>query len=318
MVQTEWGWLIAISLFLGGLGAGSFLVASILEWSGIRYKYEFCPETLVGAGISGLVVGLDSLLLIFDLEAGKTQPWRILWMFINSSSVMTWGVRILSIFIPLGLLYGVVELLSQMPSWEAFLRRRFTWFKAGWREIKRPLTIVGSVFALATALYTGVLISAVGPAIPFWSAPIFPGLPIPLLPMLFLVSAILIGMSFVFELAGTIAPSEIVHRYTLPSVIFLILIGLKAILIGLYLLSASSLGGAGSFAVRMIISGPLSVSFWTFVVFLGLLLPFITHAYAIGTRHLSPVWHIISGMGIILAGFFLRYIVLLAGVRAFL
>lgn len=318
MAQTEWGWLIAIYLFLGGLGAGSFLVASILEWAGIRYKHEFCPETLVGAGISGLVVGLGSLLLILDLEAGKTQPWRILWMFINFTSVKTWGILILSIFIPLGLLYGLVELFSQMPSWEGWFRRKFPWFKAGWREVKRPLTLIGSIFALAAATYTGVLISAVGPAIPFWSTPLFPGVPLPVLPILFPVLAIYTGIGLVFDLVGPIAFPEIVRRYPSLPVIHLVLIGLIAIIIGLYLLSALYQGGAGSFAARMIISGPLSVNFWAFVVFLGLFLPFAIHVYAISARQHSPIWDIVSGVGIILAGLFLRYIILFAGVRAFL
>ncbi len=318
MGQTAWGWLIAIYLFLGGLGAGAFLIACAIEWAGIRYRYEFCPGTLVGAGVSGAAVGLGALLLIFDLGAGKTQPWRILWMFINPTSVMTWGIWILSIFIPLGLLYGLVELLSQMPSWDAWLRKKLPWFRADWREVKRPLTIVGSIFAVATAVYTGVLISAVGPAIPLWSAPIFPGAPIPMLPVLFLVSAISTGMGLVFDLVGTIALPEIVQRYPLLPVFHLMLIGLEAILIGLLLLSAFSLGGAGAFSASLITGGPFSVVFWVMVVFLGLFLPFVIHVYAIGAGRHSPVWGIVSGVGIVVAGLFLRYIIIFAGVPAFL
>lgn len=318
MGQTAWGWLIAIYLFLGGLGAGAFLIACTIEWAGIRYKYEFCPGTLVGAGVSGLVVGIGSLLLILDLGAGKTQPWRILWMFIHPTSVMTWGIWILSIFIPLGLLYGLVELLSQMPSWDAWLRSKLPWFKASWRQVKRPLTIIGALFALSTAIYTGILLSAVGPAIPFWSAPVFPGLGIPMLPVLFLVSAISTGMGLVFDLVGTIALPEIIRRYPSLPALHLILIGIEALLIGLYFLSAYKLGGAGAFAVSLAISGPLSLVFWLFVAFLGLFLPFVIHVYAIGAGQHSPVWGIVSGVGIIEAGLFLRYIIIFAGVPAFL
>ena len=39
--------------FLGGMGAGSFLMASVFELSGLRYKHDFCPTTMAGAGVSG-------------------------------------------------------------------------------------------------------------------------------------------------------------------------------------------------------------------------------------------------------------------------
>ena len=318
MGQTAWGWLIAIYLFLGGLGAGAFLVAAATEWSGIRYKHDFCPTTIVGAGVSGLVVAIGSALLILDLGAGKTQPWRILWMFTHFTSVMTWGIWILSIFIPLGILYGVVELLSQLPSWDAWVRKKLPWFKVDWRTVKKPLTIVGSVFAVATAVYTGVLISAVGPAIPFWSAPLFPGLPIPMLPVLFLVSAISTGMGLTIDLSATIAMPEVARRFHYLPIIHLVLIGLEALLIGLYLYSALGLGGAGAFAADLIIKGHFRTVFWAFVVFPGLFLPFIVHAYAIGAGRHAVIWGIISGVGIVIAGLFLRYIIISAGIPAFL
>ncbi|MGQ9666703.1 MAG: NrfD/PsrC family molybdoenzyme membrane anchor subunit, partial [Anaerolineae bacterium] len=80
MGQTHWGWLVAIYLFLGGMGAGSLLTAAIVELTGDRYKHAFCPTTLIGASVSGPLVIIGSLLLIFDLGAGKMEPWRILYM----------------------------------------------------------------------------------------------------------------------------------------------------------------------------------------------------------------------------------------------
>ena len=40
MAEHHWGWLVAIYLFLGGMGAGAFLIASLIELSGERYKYR--------------------------------------------------------------------------------------------------------------------------------------------------------------------------------------------------------------------------------------------------------------------------------------
>ena len=85
MVEGHWGWLIAIYLFLGGMGAGSFLTAALVELSGHRYRHEYCPTSLIGAGVSGPLLAVGTVLLIFDLGAGLNEPWRIIWMFTNFS-----------------------------------------------------------------------------------------------------------------------------------------------------------------------------------------------------------------------------------------
>ncbi len=100
MAEHHWGWLVAIYLFLGGMGAGSFLIASLVELSGQRYKHKYCPTTMVGAGVSGPLILIGTVLLILDLGAGLREPWRIPLMFTNFSSVMTWGIWILSLFMP--------------------------------------------------------------------------------------------------------------------------------------------------------------------------------------------------------------------------
>ena len=47
MSEHHWGWLVAIYLFLGGMGAGSFIIASLVELSGERYKHK---KTLLADG----------------------------------------------------------------------------------------------------------------------------------------------------------------------------------------------------------------------------------------------------------------------------
>ena len=123
MGEEHWGWLIAIYLFLGGMGAGAFVTAAVVELTGERYKHEFCPTTLIGAGVSGPLLAVGTLLLIFDLGAGLTEPLRILYMFTNFSSVMTWGIWILTIFIPLCFVYGLLELMDNRPGLYAWVRR---------------------------------------------------------------------------------------------------------------------------------------------------------------------------------------------------
>jgi polysulfide reductase chain C len=318
MEQTSWGWLVVIYLFLGGLGAGAFLTAALFEFTGWRYKRNFCPVALVGSTISGPMIALGSLLLILDLGAGKTEPWRIVYLFTNFQSVMTWGIWILCLFIPLALLYGLLELAEAEPFVKGFIWARFPRLLRNARVSRRRVAFVGSVFALGVAVYTGVLISAVGPSVPLWSQPVLPFLPIPMMPLLFLVSALSTGMALTFDLAATIAFPRIQQEIRSMDLAHIVLIGVENILIGLLLITALTSGGAAADSARSIMYGPLSIIFWVGVVLIGLVYPFVVHAYAIGAGRHSLWSGIGSGVGIVVAGLCLRYLIVTAGIPAYL
>lgn len=318
MGQQAWGWLIAVYLFLGGLGAGSFLIAAFFELRGWRYQRDFCPVALVGSTVSGPLVALGSALLIFDLGAGKMEPWRILYMFTHPSSVMTWGIWILTIFIPLAFAYGFLELVEILP----FLRRLVSKSNLGSkllgkvRSYRKWVAAIGSMFAVATAIYTGVLLSIVGPSVPLWSQPVLPFIAFPMLPVLFLVSAISTGLGLAFDVTAPIGDPEIQTRHRIMDLSHILLIGLEGILIGLLLVVALNHGGPAAEAAQIIIAGPLSAVFWVGVVLVGLVYPFVVHAYAIGRGRHSVLTGITSGLGIVIAGLLLRYMIVIAGVPA--
>jgi formate-dependent nitrite reductase membrane component NrfD len=316
MGQTAWGWLVVVYLFLGGLGAGAFLSAAFFELSGWRYKRDYCPTALAGATISGPVVALGSVLLILDLGAGKMEPWRIFYLFTNFGSVMTWGIWLLCLFIPLALFYGLLELVEVEPFAKGLIWARFPRLLRNLQPTRRWVAIVGSVLAIGVAIYTGVLISVVGPAVPFWSVRMLPFLPIPMMPVLFLVSALSTGMALTFDLVATIAVPRIQETMRPMDLVHIILIGLENILIGMLLIMALSEGGAAAESAQMIMYGPLRITFWVGVVLIGLVYPFVVHAYAIGAGRHSLWSGIGSGLGIVLAGIFLRYLIVTAGIPA--
>ena len=321
-METPWGWLAAIYLFLGGLGAGAFLVAAVFELTNKRYEFDFCPVTLVGATVPGPVVALGAVLLIFDLGAGLRQPWRIFYMFTHFTSVMTWGIWILSIFISLSFAYGFLEVMDVYPkAWEwvkdqkwpkrlTFLRQLQV------RRAKRIAAAVGSVFAVGTALYTGVLLSAVGSAIPFWSVPVLPFISISMLPLLFLVSALSTGVGLTVDLAATLSVKDMAHRVRRLPLIHLAMIGLETLMLGLLLITAFVNGGAAAQSAQDIVVGPHSIVFWVLIVLPGFVYPFIVHAYAVGVGQHSPASGLGSGIGIVVAGLFLRYLIIVSGVPA--
>jgi formate-dependent nitrite reductase membrane component NrfD len=311
MVEGHWGWLIAIYLFLGGMGAGSFLTAAVVELSGHRYRHDFCPTSLIGAGVSGPLLAVGTVLLILDLGAGLQEPWRIIWMFTNFSSVMTWGIWILSIFIPLCFVYGFLELLDNYPGLYGWIRRfiRFLPESFPFRHWRRVLAALGIVLALGTALYTGVLLSVVE-AVPLWNTPI--------LPLLFLVSAASTGMGLTIDLGATIALPEVHRRYTSLPAIHMALLVAEAVLIAVVLLIANGKGGVAAESVRVMLTGAGAPIFWGLVVVPGLAFPFVVHAYAIGA-HRHGLWSgILSGLGIVIAGLFLRYLIVFASIPVLL
>jgi formate-dependent nitrite reductase membrane component NrfD len=320
----EWGWLVAIYLFLGGLGAGAFLIATAFEFTDRRYATDFCPTTLVGAVLPGPLIALGTVLLIFDLGAGLREPWRILYMFTNFTSVMTWGIWILSTFIPLSFIYGFLELMHTYPAaWEWVKGRKWAWRLTFLqtlpvRRVKRTVAAVGSLFAVGTALYTGVLLSAVGPAIPFWSTPFLPGAHIPMLPFLFVVSAISTGEALTVDLAATVVTrGEIPHARRQHFIHLGLIVG-EALLISELLIHALIEGGAAAQAALDLVTGPHSIVFWVLIILLGFAFPFIGHVYAAGRGRHVPLWGLISAISLLASGLFLRYLIIISGIPALL
>lgn len=307
MAEQHWGWLVAIYLFLGGMGAGAFMVAALVELTGQRYKHNYCPTTMVGAGVSGPLILIGTVLLILDLGAGIREPWRILYMFTNFSSVMTWGIWILSLFMPIAFLYGITEVMHVYPGILAWGRQRLRFLPETlpYRSIKRVLCSVGLVLAVATALYTGVLLSVVE-AVPLWATPI--------LPALFLVSAVSTGMGLSIDLAATLALPRVHRRFKNLPLVHLVLIGLEIALLALLLITALNQGGEAAESAKLILTGPGSVIFWVMVIGFGMVYPFMVHVYAYARHAHGYVSGILSGVGIVVAGLFVRYLIVAAAI----
>jgi polysulfide reductase chain C len=307
MAEHHWGWLVAIYLFLGGMGAGAFMIAAFMELTGERYKQKYCPTSMVGAGVSGPLILIGTVLLIFDLGAGLKEPWRIIHMFRHSSSVMTWGIWILTLFLPICFLYGALEVMHIHPGILAWLRKRLRFLPETlpYRRIKKVVCSVGMVLAVGTALYTGVLLSVVR-AVPFWNTLV--------LPVLFLVSAVSTGMGLAFDLSATLAIPEIHRRFTFMPLAHMIFIGLEMLLLALLLVLALNQGGVAAESAKLILVGKSSIVFWVLVVGFGLLYPLLVHAYAMARHSHGYISGMLSGVGIVIAGLFVRYLIVAAAI----
>ncbi len=292
-----WGWQIAWYLFLGGLGAGATLTSLVASRRGER----FAPIERAGAILAGPAVAFGTALLVVDLGMGKREPWRLVYLYLNWESPMTWGTWILTLFIPVALLHALAVSGPMAPPRERFVAplRRLCVAARG------PLKVIAGVLALSTAVYTGVLLSV---------PPSFPLLSSWLLPVLFLVSALSTGLSAAvlggYVLARRARIELDLHRWSRIH-ISLVVVELGVLLAWLAVGSGSP---AGSESVQLLVSGDLAPVFWAVVVVLGLVGPVM--AFLAEKKHEGhhDRLTLAGDAGVLAGGLALRYMVLLAAV----
>ncbi len=287
LYEQTWGTIIAWYLFLAGVGAGAFITAALLRWK--------CPEAVrmrrAALIISPIVVAIGLVLLIVDAEAGLYNPWRFIYLLTNFSSVMTWGVVFLSLFMVLELITLLLELLK--------------------KQVPAALWIAGIVLSVCVAGYTGALLGACI-TYPLWNNG--------LLPALFLVSALSAGMAAVL-LAGAIRyPDELAQAGSTKKIHFFLPI-IEILLIAAVFAVTASTSETGLESVMGLVSGEWSLMFWLGLAGIGLIVPVIAEAYSLFiASHEFETSFAARGLGgatdicVLVGGFMLRYLIVMAAV----
>ncbi|MHC4769045.1 MAG: NrfD/PsrC family molybdoenzyme membrane anchor subunit, partial [Planctomycetota bacterium] len=159
-IQTEWRWLIALYLFLGGVGAGAYTIAAINSFLGKVLE----PSTIVGLWISFPALIIGSLCLLADLG----QPTKaVLAGMKPRTSWIARGFWIISIFM----------IVAMVHTWLAV-------FGDGNPAVLKVIAVIGIVFAVSTMAYTGILLG-VSKGITFWRSGA--------VPVIFVISATVTG-----------------------------------------------------------------------------------------------------------------------------
>ena len=278
------GPLIAWYLFLAGASAGAFLTSAFVE---VKYP-ESVKMRVAGRIIAPIFLGIGLVMLMLDAEAGLHNPLRFFWLIANPGSVMTLGVYFICVFMPVALVSALLEVLKKpVPKW---------------------LTWVGIVFAFAVAAYTGFLLGVVK-AYPLWNNAI--------LPILFVVSALSAGLAAT-SLVGLIVDRERFEQMWLIKKSHVILSAVEMVVLAtmLIIVSAGSFEGAAS--VYSLVAGQYAPAFWGGIVLLGLVAPFLIEGYPVfiakrvETSTTSMVVSVIGEAGVLVGGFMLRLLVILA------
>lgn len=283
--EPVWGSIIAWYLFLAGLGAGAFATSAFLSW---RHP-EATAMRKLGHLIAPITVGVGLVLLMVDAEAGFANPLRFFYLLGNFGSVMTWGVVFLSVFMVVALAALVLDLLRRpVPGW---------------------LENVGAILALCVAVYTGALLG-VCQTYPLWNNA--------LLPILFLVSALSTGAAAVIAIGILVKPQEFNEigllkktHYALPAIEILLAASLVFI--------TAHTNQAGFNSIMNLIGGQWGAWFWIGFVIVGLLAPTIIETVTLFFS--SPQFEegatarwlsFASDAGVLVGGFLLRYLVIVA------
>ena len=268
------GALVVVYFFMSGLGAGAFLTAAACRiFGGLKYaKVE--KISAIAAPIL-LIPGL--LCLMLDLG----QPLRFfnLLLYFNPSSVASWGVWLINVFMGLSVLYAFLHIIG----------------KAGTDKVK-PLVYLGSVVALAVGLYSGMLLYQMSGHELWHSA---------LIPPIFLASAIASGLAVVLLLSGSAGPD--VTR-TLSKALA-IAVGIDLVLALTELMTLLWSGGDKAEAANVILSGGYGVLFIGIYLILGLVIPLAVLARQRPARAVQ-----VTAAVLVLAGTLaMRYVIVIGG-----
>jgi formate-dependent nitrite reductase membrane component NrfD len=275
--QEHWGWIIAIYLYLAGMGAGSYIIGAIINWfinpSRVVLIRGLALDPAKAALLWGpILVAIGTPFLILDL-----------------------GIKflILSIFIVFGL---VLLAKSVLP---------FGWLHAE-SDLWYIPEVIAIAFAFGTAIYTGILLKATK-SIPLWNTY--------LLPLLFLVSALSTGsMAIILSTLGTGLFSYNAGALEVLISGEQILVVIEGIVLYLYLSRRYRVSEQGKDSVRLLLFGNKKLIFWGGIVLLGFIFPFVLETIA-AFSHGNVVLIFVSGLTLLCGGFFLRLGVLSAGIK---
>lgn len=284
---AHWPWYyVSVYFFLGGVAAGSYLLATIADVFGD--SQEDAPIIRFGHYVSAILILICPLLLIADLG----QPlrfWRMLTQFKWDSPVSlgSWGLFLFGFF-------SVLSALIWLAKEGRFEKGALS--STGGLLLRLPRQVIasiGALFGIFVAGYTGVLLSST--TNPFWNEN-------PLLGITFLTSALSTAIALVSILLIWRGHNRLIGLHNFRS-LWLIVLGFE-----LFLVIWEVFFARGS----LLLSGQFLFTFGIAVILVGVLIPLVLLAWKVG-RPISNGLLVTIAVLVLIGGFFLRYTVLVAG-----
>ena len=285
-----WHWQISLYLFLGGMAAGILAIAALYFIRGREKDYKTAVRITPFLAPFFLIIGLVALFI--DLRH-KLFFWQ-LYTNIKLQSPMSWGAWTLMVITPVSFIWCALHIRELFPQWDW----KYSWLKATeafLNKHKMVLAWVMLIYAIILGIYTGILLSAFN-ARPLWNTSI--------LGPLFLASGLSAGA------AATLLLSKDKSERKQFARIDLVLIGIELFLI-IHMFMGFLAGAQVQIeAVSMFLGGEYTMSFWIFVVILGMLLPALLEIMELKKFHIPVV---VPAILVIFGSLMLRFIIVYAG-----
>jgi protein NrfD len=248
-----WHWQIPVYLYLGGLAAGILFFAALFTIMGkeneMRTSVKWAPFLVPGA----LVLGL--FMLFLDLKH-QLYFWQ-LYTTVRLQSPMSWGAWVLMFITPLSIIWAASYIKEALPkwNWKFNILKLFEIWVIKYRIVLAWVIIILSIIL---GIYTGILLSAFN-ARPLWNNSI--------LGPLFLVSGMSTGTAVIMWM------SKDHHERKMMSRIDLLLITIELFFITHMIMGMLAGSSVQIAAAGLFLGGQFTVSFWVFVIVLGLVFP---------------------------------------------
>lgn len=285
--KAHWKWEIILYFFLGGLAGGSYLVATLASLFG---SDEDVPLIRAGRYISFVAILISPILLIKDL--GRPERFHHMLRILKLRSAMslgTWGLTVFGMFC--GLTTGHQLAKDGLLNWFPLLAR---FMKALPVKI---IELIGSIFGLFVASYTGVLLSST--AVPVWARARH------ILGPLFLTSGLstaLASLRFILSLGRN-------NRNTLEKVERAELVTMATEL-GLISALPRILGPLG----KPLFKGRVGLFFVAGTIGGGLMIPFFTRlGWRLARKPIPRPLNAVTSLMVLVGGMMLRYAWIVAG-----
>jgi formate-dependent nitrite reductase membrane component NrfD len=248
-----WHWQIPIYLYLGGLAAGILFFAGIFTILGKEKEMATTVKWATFVVPGALVIGL--LMLFLDLKH-QLYFWR-LYLTVRLESPMSWGAWVLMAITPLSFIWAATYIKELYPAWNWKFKILDRMENLAARN-RQGMAWAMIVLSVVLGIYTGILLSAFN-ARPLWNNSI--------LGPLFLVSGLSTGTAVIMWMTKSHYERKIMSRIDLVLII-IELFFITHMIMGMLAGSTVQIAAAGLF-----LGGQFTVSFWVFVIVLGLVFP---------------------------------------------
>jgi protein NrfD len=287
VADPDWGWWIIGYFYLGGIAAGAYFMATLIDLVGRRGQDEGIAR--IGFRIAFPLIAICAIFLTLDLgkpdrswhmlfksevveEAWKNRSWgdlihAPLFKYWSPMSIGSWALSI----------FGLCSFISFLGSFRSHHKTTGV--------VHRCFQVIGCTVGFFVAAYTGALLTATNQLL--WSDT-------PWVAPLFLASAASTGIAVMLLLAGPSVPDSSLARleradaWALGLEFLVFLIFLES-LNGLFLPVWHTLNG------KILIAGTL---------ILGLVVPLLIHLG--GGLHRRPGL-VMASISVLIGGFMLRY-----------